>query len=47
MGVVNFLTDMNLFMGQPPEFFKVLKALAIAADDLDALLSAVGLKTAA
>jgi Ferritin-like domain len=32
MGVVNFLTQMNLFMGQTPEFFKTLKALAIAAD---------------
>jgi len=32
MGVVNFLTAMNLFMGQPPEFFKLLKGLAAAAD---------------
>jgi len=32
MGVVNFLTAMNLFMGQPPEFFETLKTLAAAAD---------------
>jgi hypothetical protein len=32
MGVVSFLTAMNLFDGQPPEFFSVLKALANAAD---------------
>ncbi|HUJ93771.1 MAG TPA: twin-arginine translocation signal domain-containing protein [Terriglobales bacterium] len=32
MGVVNFLTSMNLFMGQPPQFFKTLKSLAAAAD---------------
>jgi hypothetical protein len=32
MGVVNFLTTMNLFDGQPTEFFSVLKALANAAD---------------
>src|SRR5271156_1854857 len=28
MGVVNFLTAMNLFAGQPPAFFKVLNVLA-------------------
>ena len=32
MGVVNFLTQMNLFMGQPPAFFKVLNTLARQAD---------------
>ena len=32
MGVVSFLTAMNLFDGQPPQFFSVLKALATAAD---------------
>lgn len=32
MGVVKFLTAMNLFDGQPPEFFKTLEALATAAD---------------
>jgi hypothetical protein len=32
MGVVNFLTAMNLFDGQPTEFFNKLKALANAAD---------------
>jgi hypothetical protein len=32
MGVVSFLTAMNLFEGQSPEFFSVLKALATAAD---------------
>jgi Ferritin-like domain len=31
-GVVQFLTAMNLFMGQPPEFFTLLKKLASAAD---------------
>jgi hypothetical protein len=31
-GVVNFLTTMNLFDGQSPEFFKTLSALAKAAD---------------
>jgi hypothetical protein len=32
MGVVNFLTAMNLFDGQPTEFFNKLKVLANAAD---------------
>jgi hypothetical protein len=32
MGVVNFLTDMGLFIGQDPAFFNTLKALATAAD---------------
>ena len=32
MGVVNFLTGMNLFSGQSPQFFKTLKSLAAAAD---------------
>jgi hypothetical protein len=32
MGVVNFLTAMNLFDGQPSDFFQVLKNLAEAAD---------------
>ena len=32
MGVVAFLTAMNLFDGQPPEFFTELKSLATAAD---------------
>jgi len=32
MGVVNFLTTMNLFLGQPPAFFKFLKELAADAD---------------
>jgi hypothetical protein len=32
MGVVNFLTNMNLFDGQSPEFFSALKSLAVAAD---------------
>ena len=31
-GVVNFLTAMNLFQGQSPEFFSTLKGLAAAAD---------------
>jgi hypothetical protein len=31
-GVVSFLTAMNLFDGQPRDFFRVLKALANAAD---------------
>jgi hypothetical protein len=31
-GVVQFLTDMNLFQGQPQEFFDTLKSLATAAD---------------
>jgi hypothetical protein len=32
MGVVKFLTAMNLFMGQSPQFFSALKSLAAAAD---------------
>jgi hypothetical protein len=32
MGVVDFLTKMGLFIGQPPEFFTVLRRLAAAAD---------------
>jgi hypothetical protein len=32
MGVVDFLTAMGLFRGQPPEFFTVLRGLAAAAD---------------
>jgi hypothetical protein len=32
MGVVNFLTAMNLFAGQPPAFFKALNVLAKQAD---------------
>jgi hypothetical protein len=32
MGVVDFLTNMGLFRGQPREFFTVLRGLAAAAD---------------
>jgi len=32
MGVVNFLTDMGLFIGQSSEFFAVLTQLAQEAD---------------
>ena len=32
MGVVKFLTDMGLFIGQSPAFFKVLQGLAMQAD---------------
>ncbi len=32
MGVVNFLTQMGLFIGQPPAFFQLLKDLAADAD---------------
>ena len=32
MGVVDFLTKMGLFIGQPPAFFTVLRGLAAAAD---------------
>lgn len=32
MNVVNFLTDMGLFLGQSPAFFKVLHDLAVDAD---------------
>ena len=33
MGVVNFLTAMGLFIGQPPAFFELLKDLAEDADE--------------
>ncbi len=33
MGVVNFLTAMGLFIGQPPTFFELLKDLAEDADE--------------
>src|SRR6266481_4645797 len=33
MGVVNFLTAMGLFIGQPPAFFEVLRDLAEDADE--------------
>jgi hypothetical protein len=32
MGVVNALTQSGHFIGQSPEFFKVFKAIAAAAD---------------
>ena len=32
MGVVNFLTAMGLFSGQPAAFFEMLKDLAAEAD---------------
>ena len=32
MGAVKFLTDMGLFIGQPPAFFLLLQQLAQAAD---------------
>jgi len=32
MGVVKFLTDMGLFIGQSPAFFALLHQLAQAAD---------------
>ncbi len=32
LGVVKFLTDMGLFIGQPPAFFELLKDLAADAD---------------
>jgi hypothetical protein len=32
MGVVKFLTDMGLFIGQPKEFFDMLRDLAGEAD---------------
>jgi hypothetical protein len=32
MGVAQFLTDMGLFIGQPPTFFKLLTTLATQAD---------------
>jgi len=33
MGVVNFLTAMGFFIGQPPEFFALLRDLAEDADE--------------
>src|SRR5262245_7362504 len=33
MGVVNFLTSMGLFIGQPKEFFELLRDLAEDADE--------------
>jgi hypothetical protein len=33
MGVVNFLTAMGLFIGQPPEFFAFMRDLAEDADE--------------
>ena len=33
MGVVNFLTAMGLFIGQPPTFFELLRDLAEDADE--------------
>jgi hypothetical protein len=33
MGVVNFLTSMGLFIGQPPAFFAYLQQLAVDADN--------------
>ena len=33
MGVVNFLTAMGLFVGQPPTFFELLRDLAEDADE--------------
>jgi hypothetical protein len=32
MGVVNFLTAMGLFIGQPPDFFQLLQQYATDAD---------------
>jgi hypothetical protein len=32
MGVVNFLTAMGLFIGQPPAFFELFSDLAADAD---------------
>jgi hypothetical protein len=32
MGVVKFLTDMGLFIGQSPAFFAFMKDLAMDAD---------------
>ncbi len=32
MSVVNFLTNMGLFVGQPPAFFQLLRTLAMEAD---------------
>jgi hypothetical protein len=33
MGVVKFLTDMGLFVGQSPAFFEYMKDLAEDADE--------------
>ena len=33
MGVVKFLTDMGLFIGQSPAFFELMRDLAEDADD--------------
>jgi hypothetical protein len=33
MGVVKFLTDMGLFIGQPPAFFALLRDLAEDTDE--------------
>jgi hypothetical protein len=33
MGVVKFLTDMGLFIGQPGSFFRLLRELAEEADE--------------
>ena len=33
MGVVKFLTDMGLFIGQSPEFFRFMTGLAQQADN--------------
>src|SRR5213595_1890601 len=33
MGVVQFLTDMGLFIGQPPAFFNYMQQLAVDADN--------------
>ncbi len=35
MGVVNFLTNMGLFIGQSPQFFSFLKELASEADEAE------------
>jgi hypothetical protein len=35
MGVVKFLTDMGLFIGQTPEFFQTLQELAMEADQAE------------
>ena len=33
MALVNFLTDMDLFIGQSKEFFELLRDLAVEADE--------------
>ena len=35
MGVVKFLTDMGLFIGQSKEFFQLMRDLAEAADEAE------------